>query len=317
MCYRTYARRVLLSLILLGCTPLALRAQLPASLEKCLPYPTFQQELREIYPADDLNENAQPSGPFGELVSVRIYGGKHMSSARKTELADKLQHEFTGFDSIEDTENEIANLVRIYWVDEGYFRVVAQASLRKTGPTGEYIPYGAIIFVVEGEQYRLGRVTFRSADPEVPLAFPPEQLRKLYPTREGGVFAAAEVREFLEKLRNLYADHGYIDFTSEPRTETNAQTDVVNINMVLDQGKLFRISDIAVEPENPKLEEALRRSVKVGDTFSYSAWKKVLKENKKLLPDSFSESDVEFKRNVKDGTVSIKVKAFDPSFACP
>lgn len=310
---RTYARRVLLSLIFLGCSSLPLRAQLPASLDKCLPYPTFQQELREMYPEDYPEDADKQKEHDSEISSLRIYGARDVSAAiRRDEFSMVQGHRFNSTDK-EDEEDELAELTRGFLQNDGYFRVKTWASLRKTGAGSERAQYDAIVFVIEGDQYKLGRVTFRSAEPEVPLAFPLEQLRNLYPTQEGGIFRPEEVREWLHNIRRLYADHGYIDFTSEPRTEITAPTDIVNVTMVLDQGKQFRISDFTVETMNPKLEQALRSSMKPGDVFNYSTWLRLLKANKDLLPDGFSPSEVEMRRNVKDGTVQINVNAL----TCP
>jgi outer membrane protein assembly factor BamA len=59
-------------------------------------------------------------------------------------------------------------------------------------------------------------VQFRSADPDVPLAFPPEQLRKMVPLRDGGIFDVSKLREGFDALKKLYDSSGWMDFTPAP-----------------------------------------------------------------------------------------------------
>jgi len=233
--------------------------------------------------------------------------------AEKEKIAEKVESERFYFNSKADLEDQVEYIVEWNWEDAGYFGTKAQVTVEKAGPDGETSPFVAIAFVQESGKYRVGSVSIRSADPDERLVFPVQELRQLFPAREGDIICTTAIRDWLEGLRHLYWKDGYIDSTSEPRMDVDPRRGVIDFTMVLDQGKQFRVSSLEVITENPQLEQALRRGVRVGDVFNSAAWDQLLESNKKLLPEGFSPGDVEFHRNVKAGTVQIIVDAL----TCP
>jgi outer membrane protein assembly factor BamA len=262
-----------------------------------------------MYQVQETELNSGIKRTPGQIVSVRIYGGQHMPAAEKDKLVGLLLNHPFYFDDASDGESQAYEYVVWFWRDHGFVDAFVQPTLKIAGPASGAVPYDLIVFVREGRQYKLRGVSIEPATPGQSLAFATESLQRLYPTKPGDIFSVSGVWAWLEGLRRVYIDNGYIDFTAEPRLEEETQSGEINITMILDQGKQFRISSFTVETLNPKLKEALSKGVRVGDVFSNAAWNQLLEANKGLFPSNFSPSDVEMRRNVKAGTVEINVSA--------
>ena len=120
--------------------------------------------------------------------------------------------------------------IRGLYQDHGYFKVVVNVTGVEDGGRQQRDP-GAwpvignrrtakrtniMISIEEGEQYRMGKLTFRSSDPDQGLVFKPEILARAFPLKEGDIFAADKIRKALDNFRKLYGEYGYIDFAAEP-----------------------------------------------------------------------------------------------------
>lgn len=166
---------------------------------------------------------------------------------------------------------------------------------------------------VPGLQYRLGSLQFRSSDADDPLAFPPEQLRKLVTLKEGELFNVDKIRQSLDALRDLYSANGYIDFVATPLTDVDDGARRISLIMELDQQKQFHLGKVEVFGQNPTLEALFRSKFKPGDiSDGRSAWD-FLKEHKAELPPNTLPEDLWLHRNVKSGTVDLRF-SFD---TCP
>jgi len=195
--------------------------------------------------------------------------------------------------------------VRGAFQDRGYFKVLATAEVHSIRSDAEYDHVAVTIHAEEGPQYRLGKVRFRTADPEETLAFPEKVLRAQLPLQEGDIFSTDQIRLSLENLRSLYISQGYIDFTPEPQTEIDESTQLINLTFVFAQEKQYRLGKIEVFGPNRKIEDVLKSQFKSGDVFDSIKLDAVLQENKSVLPADMSREDVILHKNVKAGTVDL------------
>jgi len=287
-------------------------AQLPKRLEKCLPYPTYAQEIRdmdqEIAAKMELEEPRRPLEMIQNIIvdEVRFDEPIHISDSDRQQLVSELKQR--NLSDATDWLEEFREVgIKGMWRDRGYFKVEATAKeeIVRKDSAGEHVL--VIVHVDEGRQYRLGSVQFRSSDPDVPLAFPPEELRKLIPLSEGDIFAAEKIREGLDALKLLYGSEGYIDFVAEPLTDIDdGHEHRISLVMELDQQKQYRLGKIEVFGPNPAVETFLKSKLKPGDVYNWKAVEKILKENEGVLPPNISPSDFESRRNVKNGTVDLR-----------
>jgi outer membrane protein assembly factor BamA len=310
-------RFVLVGVVCALVCPPPVRAQLPQKVERCLPYPTYQQEIKamdeEVAARTGINESRQRI-----IVDDVIFDGPvHLSDAgRKQAVSELKQHDFNGnSDSESAWLGEIQGMALMgVWQDQGYFRVEATAKEEfiRNDSTGKHVRI--IAHVDEGQQFRLGDVQFRSWDPGEALAFGPEELRRLIPMGEGDVFSAEKIREGLDALRDLYGSHGYIDFVATPLTDIDESRQRISLIMELDQQKQFRVASVEVYGLDQKMETLLKSELKSGDVYNWQVVEDFLKQNASTLPPDISPSDIELHRDVKRGTVDFRFNIFQ---GCP
>jgi outer membrane protein assembly factor BamA len=181
-------------------------AQIPRRLERCLPYPTLAEEIKDMQDEVEAKERKTPQRKV-VIDAVNFDGPIHLPNSIREQLITELKQR--EFDGDYDWLGEIQEVpVRGAWQDQGYFRVnsTAQARIISSDSTIQHV--SVIVHVDEGLQYRLGDVSFREGDPDDPLPFPAEELRKLVPLREGDLFNVEKIREGLEALKKLYDSNG-------------------------------------------------------------------------------------------------------------
>lgn len=247
------------------------------------------------------------------IDAVKFDGPIHIPDSAKQQLIAELkQHDFDAYD---DWLKELQDVgIKGVWRDNGYFRaeVTTQAAFVSSDSTGMHVSVTA--HVEEGLQYRLGSVQFRSSDPDVPLVFRPEELRKAFPFKNGDLFSAAKIRDGLDALWRLYGSEGYIDFVAVPLTTDDTHDHLISLIMELDQQKQFRLRTVEVFGLDSKMESLFRAKVKTGDVFNWQVIEDFLKQNAAALPPDISPSDIELHRDVKNGTVDLRFNIYQ---GCP
>ncbi|MGD1209786.1 MAG: outer membrane protein assembly factor BamA [Candidatus Acidiferrales bacterium] len=215
--------------------------------------------------------------------------------------------------------------VRGLYQDHGYFKVVVDVKNLKTidvnrgGIPGPWPGIGAkhgkatniTISIEEGAQYRMGKLTFRSADPDQGLIFPAALLQRAFPLKEGDIFDADKVRKSLESFRKLYGDYGYIDFNAEPNFDIDDAKKVVNLTLAFDQQKQFFVRRIEFSGNTTTRDKVIRRELLLdeGQVYSNRLWElSLLRLNQLGYFDPIKPENAELKRNTKAGTVDIKLK---------
>ena len=295
------------------------RAQLKRRLERCLPYPTLQEEIAEMNAEVEEKERiaaimAGYPDTHTPVAAERKVIIDDVEFAPRTSLPESTRAEIVaeikGQEHLE-TPRWVAELeevgVRGAFQDRGYFKVLATAEVHTIRSDAEYDHVAVTVHAEEGPQYRLGKVRFRTADSDELLVFPEETLRAQLPLQEGDIFSVVTVREFLENLRTLYLSRGYIDFTPEPQTEIDDSNQRVSLTMVFSQQKQFRIGKVEVLGPYQKFEGLLKSQFRPGDVFDYQKLQGFLQENKSKLPGDISPEDIALSKHVKDGIVDVRI----------
>jgi len=248
----------------------------------------------------------------GSIEAIKFEGPIHLPAIVLDKLIAELKrHEFGSGSEWLDEIQEVP--IRGAWQDNGYFKVMTTAESQLFDGDFTHLYFSVTVHVDEGLQYRLKNVSFRSSDPDDPLVFPPERLRRLIFLQDGDIFSVDPIRKSLEALRRFYGAYGYIDFTVTPFMDFDDSTKTISLRLELDQQRQFRIGKVEVWGPNPAFESLLKSKLKPVDILDYQVVEDFLKENTSTLPADVSPSDVELRRNVKDGTVDLR---FDFA-ACP
>jgi len=215
--------------------------------------------------------------------------------------------------------------VRGLYQDHGYFKVVVDVKSLKTvdlNKGGIPIPVPGIgaqhgkatnitISIEEGAQYKMGKLTFRSSDPDQGLIFKTDILSKVFPLKEGDIFDADKIRKSLDTFRKLYGEYGYIDFTAEPEFDVHDDTRIVNLALVFDQQKQFFVRRIEFSGNTTTRDKVIRRELLLdeGQVFNNRLWElSILRLNQLGYFETIKPENAEIKRNVKAGTVDINLK---------
>jgi outer membrane protein assembly factor BamA len=100
--------------------------------------------------------------------------------------------------------------IRLDFQDRGYFKIFAHDPVWR--PLDLLDGKQRILIVAsleEGDQYRLGTLTFQNVASGHGLSIPPATLRDQFHLRSGDLFNVKEILVGLETLRMLYRTRGY------------------------------------------------------------------------------------------------------------
>jgi outer membrane protein assembly factor BamA len=288
--------------------------QVSPRLKRCLPYPTFADEVRDAQREVDSKTSAATNTPESRqrvvIDDVKFDGPIHLGDSMREKFVARLKTSTFDASSDPDTSynwlNQVVAWIRGTWEDDGFFKVEpsAREEVIKSDASLEHVLL--TIHVNEGLQYSLGDLSYRSADPTDPLVFSTEQLRSLLHMHEGDIFSAEKVRGAIEAMKQLYGSRGYMDFVVTPLTDIDDARGRISLIMEVDQEKQYRLEKIEVFTSDPVIESLVRSKFHVGDIFDSSLVRSFLVENKSSLPPDVSMDDVDLHRNVKKGTVELR-----------
>lgn len=302
-------RRTVLPFVLLGvihvllcCSPIS--AQIPQRLERCLPYPTLAEEIKDMQDEITAKEGKPPQRKV-VIDAVKFDGPIHLPDSVREQLISELKQQ--EFDEDRDWLRVIQEVpIRGAWQNQGYFKVASTAEAQVISDDSNIQHVSVTVHVDEGLQYRLGELTLREAsDPAKPLSFSVEELRKLISLREGDLFSAEKIRECFEALKKFYGSNGYVDFTASPFEDIDDATQRISLVLDLDEQKQFRVGKVEALGLYRATESILRSKLKPGDIFNDQVIKDFLEENKSALPADASTRDVKLQLDVRNGTVDV------------
>jgi len=233
------------------------------------------------------------------VAEVNFQGDLHVGSADQDRIARALKK--TAYSG--DPTPELAERVKLAWVDQGYFRVQVQGDSRtlSSNPVNKRI--GVTFLIEEGPQYRLGQITFKGNKAITNT----DALRELFPAKDGDVFNREVIAKGLENLRKTYGQYGYINFTSVPETIIDDPEQTISLTVDIDEGKQFFISSINfLDLGGPSSEQLTKDFLqKPGDIYN----QRLIDLSMKRLSTPSVAWDLERRLNEKAGTVAITIKS--------
>lgn len=278
-------------------------AQLPRSLERCLPYPTLAQEIQDM--RAEVEFKTRVAHPKIVINDVRFDSSPHLSAAVREHLIASLKLREFDDDTRWVYDLEMTNF-RGAWQDQGYFNVKVSVKPKLLRRDSAGIHVSLAVHAEEALQYKLGKIELRYAgtpDPGADLPAP-DELRKLIPLRDGEILNAEKIRQGLEEIRKLFGSKGYIDFTPEPLFDVNNAKRSISLVVELDTQQQYRVGDVRIFGLNPKLESILRSKLKQGEPFNNQPVWEFYEEYKSVLPPNPS-FDAQLFRDMKNGTISM------------
>lgn len=144
---------------------------------------------------------------------------------------------------IDDVTDELSQITRDVFQQRGYFKAqVNHFDLRfvENSPQREVIDL--IAEVTPGALYRLRDISFQHEG-----AVRVDQLRHQFTITDGDIFDISKMRTGLERLRRLYADSGYINFSAVPDTEIDETNHTIAILIDIDEGHIYHMGKLLID----------------------------------------------------------------------
>jgi len=295
-------------------------------------FATIRTEVRQIPPAAVGLTFVVKEGPKVKVGRIRFEGNKHVKTrilraAMKNLRPIGVPHSIflenlfaKTYDAAkleEDTER-----VRDEYQNLGYFKVIVndpKTQMRDTGTSGFHIPFighkpGKAVDITmpveEGDQYRLGSITFKNNKAIRNVA----ALRAQFPIKDGDIFSREKIAKGLENLRKAYGSQGYINFSPVPDTTTDEDKKTVSLIIDVDEGKQFFVRRIEFQGNTTTRDKVIRREIVLeeGQVYNQRLWElSILRLNQlgyfeQIKPD---DPDVtERHLDEQEGTVDLTLK---------
>src|SRR5579864_457603 len=252
-------------------------------------FATIRTEIRQIPPAAIGITFVVKEGPKVKVGKIRFQGNTHINArilrgAMKNLKPIGIPHSIflenlfaKTYDATkleEDTER-----VRAEYQNRGYFKAAVgdpKTVIHDTGHKGFHIPLvqsgpGKAVDITmqidEGDQYRLGKITFKNNKAIQNV----DALRAQFPIKDGDIFSREKVAKGLENLRKAYGTLGYINFTSVPGTTFDDEKKLAFLEIDVDEGKQFYVRRIEFQGNTTTRDKVIRRELALEEGGIYNS----------------------------------------------
>jgi len=298
-------------------------------------FATIRTEIRPIPPASVGVTFVVREGPKVKVGRIKFEGNKHVKSRelrhamhflRPIGVPHSIFLENIFAKTYDATKlNDDMELVREQMQNRGYFKAVVgdpQTKIRDTGHSGFHIPllqHGAgkamdiTVPVEEGDQYRLGGITFKGNKAITNT----KALRAQFALKDGDIFNRQKIGKGLENLKNAYGTQGYINFTSIPTPTFDEDKKLVFFDIDIDEGKQFSVRRIEFQGNTTTRDKVIRRELALeeGQVYNEQLWKLSLQRLnqlsffEQLKPDDPNVTDRHL--DEKEGLVDLTLKVHE------
>jgi outer membrane protein insertion porin family len=214
-------------------------------------------------------------GPAVKVRRIRFIGNSVLSSG---ELAGVMKTSQTGFFSFITSSNELnrqafdEDVMRLqaYYYDKGFLSMsVGQPRIELT-PDQRYVDI--TIPVEEGPRFKIGKVRVRELGddgrPVEPLGGE-KKLLDLMDVEEGAYFSRTTIAMGLQAVTRTYRNEGYARVETEPQTDLDPETRIVNLDIEIKRGPIVYIERIEVKGNTKTRDRVIRREMLIleGDQY--------------------------------------------------
>jgi outer membrane protein insertion porin family len=294
-------------------------------------YAEVSPEVRQIPPSSVAVKFLIEEGPKVKVGKIRFEGNEVLSD-RQARSSLKLLKPI-GIPKSFLFENLFARtfdaqkleadkeILRNAYQEKGYFRAtlthhdlnVRDATGRSLFPLPFLLPKkgkraDVTMHIEEGEQYRLGKLSFT----DVKFFRAPEPLfEQVFGMREGEIFNVSKLRDGIDSLKKLYGEFGYIDLVSEPSFEfrDSEAPPKIDLNLAVDEGKQFFVRRINFAGNTTTRDKVIRRELVLdeGDMFNTRMWDlSVLRLNQLGYFEPLKEEEATtIQRDTRNGQVDL------------
>ena len=295
-------------------------------------FATVRTEVRQLPPNSVDITFVVREGPKVKVGRIKFEGNRHVSTRELRSAMHFmkpigiphsifLENLFSKTYDATHLDDDM-ELVREALQNRGYFKANVgdpRTNIRNTGRTGFRIPLiqhgpgkamDITIPIEEGDQYRLGSITFKGTK-AVPNT---KALRSLFPLKDGDIFSRQKIAKGLDNLKSAYGSQGYINFTSIPQPSFDEQKKTVSFEIDIDEGKQFYVRRIEFQGNTTTRDKVIRRELVLeeGQLYNEQLWKLSIQRLNQLgffddiKPDDPTTTDRHL--DEKNGTVDLTLK---------
>jgi outer membrane protein assembly factor BamA len=209
-----------------------------------------------------------PAGQEISISNVTFSGFIQMPVSDQEDIATAVKRNAHGSD-LNGLVEEALERVKAGWQNRGYFKVEVSGDARPATKTGDNTQIALFVHVDENAQYKLHEITFKNN-----RAIFSESLRDMFRIKDGDIFSREKIAKGLENLRKVYGEFGYINYTGVPVTTFDEEHKLANLEIDIDEGKQFYVSDIRLEGLDESDRKRLRRALylKPGEIYNSRLW---------------------------------------------
>lgn len=190
-------------------------------------------------PVPRADEQSKAPTTMVTVVDLTFEGATQVPIEEQDRIAASIKsREFNGPPKV--MGDDVLEFVRQAWQDRGYFKVQVNGDSKVLTSNAVSSRIAVTAHVDEGEQYRLGGITF-SGNKGITNT---QVLRDLFRIKDGEVFSRTKFAEGLDNLKKAYETQGYINFTSVPNPSFDEDARTVSFEIDVDEGKQFTVSAI-------------------------------------------------------------------------
>ncbi|MBN2190886.1 MAG: outer membrane protein assembly factor BamA [Candidatus Aureabacteria bacterium] len=144
----------------------------------------------------------------------------------------------------------------MYYNSLGYIDMEVLDVRKIMDKTGKWMTVD--IEVREGRTYDTGNVEISGCN-----VFPVDSIERVLKMKPGILFTPTDTRDDADRIKNYYAQRGYVDANVNQDTKYNVDTDKIDVTYFLDEGRQFRIEQIRVEGNTKTKDIVVRRELNV------------------------------------------------------
>ncbi|HEU4805114.1 MAG TPA: outer membrane protein assembly factor BamA, partial [Nitrobacter sp.] len=216
----------------------------------------------------DLIFSISEGGKTG-VKSVEFIGNHAFSSYRLKDVIKTHESNFLSFlggGDVYDPDRVEADrdLLRRYYLKHGYADVQIVAALTEYDPAR----HGFLVTfkIDEGQQYRVGSVTFESSIP----ALDGRSLRSFSHVHVGSLYNAEALEKSVEEMQVETSRRGYAFAVVRPRGDRNFDAHTVSIVFAIDEGPRTYIERINIRGNTRTRDYVIRREFDISEGDAYN-----------------------------------------------
>jgi len=220
--------------------------------------------------------------------------------------------------------NDDLNRIRFFLADNGYIRAfVGEPRIEGLGALRSPVPFlpkfdrrlRLVIPIREGPMYRIGNVGVDGNS-----LFSKDQVIAMSNLEAGQIARASRLRDAIEKLKQVYGDLGYAQFTADIRPKSERRVSdadaAIDLEIYIEEGKQFTIRRIDFSGNTRTRDDVLRRHllIREGERFNLSLWRSSLAQLNRLgflEPVKEEDAYLQIDSSRQEMEINLKVKEKD------